>query len=343
MLSQFATYQVQTLRHLSLEMDISANGGAILAIRSGTNGVNPLDFHMSRHAADSNEAFQGHFICCPRWGEPDQQERAKGLKKHGDICNLEWEFASVDKDIVVMNVNSSEESVEIHRTIRSLENSPGWKISEVLRNTSSNRRAVNIVQHPTLAGIFLHEKTRIDCSAREAVKDLGDGCLPAPAGEWPYVGLNSDAVDDLRFSNLQDSAVYSFRASDTELAWITAFDPLSKWAIGYVWKTACYPWLHHWIHVDADRVRYRGIEFGTAAWHQSVSFIKQTGTSLINGLPAWNEMGSGETQERNYYVFMIEALQEATGVKTVEMHGEKIRIRWHGVDKETYIEQNEGT
>ena len=65
----------------SASLSINLDGGAIIDFQLKTTGINPLSFLYPNDLMPSNNkngaAYQGHFLCLGRWGEPSSGEKMR--------------------------------------------------------------------------------------------------------------------------------------------------------------------------------------------------------------------------------------------------------------------------
>ncbi|MGZ5247599.1 MAG: hypothetical protein ACXWV5_11215, partial [Flavitalea sp.] len=274
-----------------VKLVIDPVGGSFTEFSTVPGGINPLDFKLIHTEPSGEIAFKGHFLCLGNWGDPSPGEKESGLNKHGEFVKLKWEFDKSGNEIM-MNATSGLEGIHINRFVSLTGDSSCIKVSEVISNTTSRGRIYNMVQHPTIAGDFLNEKTVVNCNSTLGFDYLNTGENLLSSGRWPVYLTAEEKEINLETPHLEYSSVFpTIVDAESEYGWITAYSPDHQLLLGYVWKRADYPWINHWIHFadvqtgekikassnksDAEitdnydvpgsnsRMIYRGLEFGT--------------------------------------------------------------------------------
>ncbi len=100
------------------------------------------------------------------------------------------------------------------------------------------------MQGTNLAPPFLTENTLVNCNGGPG---FAQGETPpdpeTPSSPWPEAKKKNGETVNLRFlTNDPDPNVVSFKIED-QLGWITAANPQQNLLIGYLWRTADYPWV----------------------------------------------------------------------------------------------------
>src|SRR5436190_19177053 len=119
-------------------------------------------------------------------------------------------------------------------------------VTERVTNRNKLGRVYNMVQHPTIGPPFLDEKTLVDANAKQGF--MQDSPMPnpeQPTVEWPHALQKGQQVDMRRLTNNPVPDVVSYKIDD-EYGWTTASSPSGGLLIGYIWKTADYPWFNAW-------------------------------------------------------------------------------------------------
>jgi len=161
-----------------------------------------------------------------------------------------------------------------------------------------------------------------------------DSCHPAlyPTREqleirWPEAINGGKPVDLRRLTTNPDPNVTSF-VIDGDLGWVTAATPSKKLLIGYVFKTADYPWLNIWRHVQNGKPLARGLEFGTTGLHQPFPVL--IGIPRIFGRPTFTYLDAGESATRQYAAFLIKVPRDFAGVDRLVYRDGRIVLQERG-------------
>ncbi len=260
---------IQILKNDFVTLNVSLWGGALTSFSLNNQNLNPLDWQLTPEEMPVNNRngapFQGHFLCFGRWGGPTPGEIAAGIPHNGEPANQWWKLEDVSKaGVLKMSFTAPLENWQIERTIRLVENQSCFTVEETFFNPEKSGRFTAVVQHATLGGEFLNENTVVNSNAGEGFnQELISRSLDENAYLWPdgYSDTLQNKID-LRRSGYSDEFVTTHIINDT-IGWVTAATPDKNLLIGYVWKTADYPWLHIWHGTKNGKIWAKGLEFGT--------------------------------------------------------------------------------
>ena len=329
------TISTVQLSHGQTELRWMSRGGALVECKVKNQSVNPLSFEMSSEPGGGY--YRGHFLCAPRWGEPGLREEAAGLRKHGDLRELDWTLNPLAADSIEMSVHSVAEQLVVVRKVVAMPGTACWYWEENIQNVSNDNRRMNLVQHPTLGRPFLNADTRVDASVTTGYRYRGLRTEPEQMESWPANRRSDGTLGDLREATAADAGVYSYPTAAEKLGWITALDPHSQQLIGYCWSAARFPWIHHWIHELDGELLYRGLEFGTAPLHQPIDFLEQQYGFDFAGRPLWFELGAGEWKQFPFYFWCIPLPRKASAVKNIVHRDGRFYIQWTSAIPDTVI------
>jgi hypothetical protein len=105
--------------------------------------------------------------------------------------------------------------------------------------------------------------------------------------------------------------------------------------IGYIWKTAEYPWFNAWRHVEGGRPAARGLEFGTTGLHQPFPILVKKGR--IFDRPLFAFLDAGQTESRSYACFLFilfKIPKDYTGVARIRYANGRLQLFEHGGGRE---------
>jgi hypothetical protein len=313
------------LRNEELCLEIERQGATFRSLRHQQSPLNPIDFRMPR-GEDTDQWFTGQFLCAPRWGDASEGETRAGSIKHGDLMHRDWVVTAFSDTSLSMWGESQVDQIRLERTIQLSSSAALVKVKDRLTNLSNHFRPCNLVQHPTLAGEFLHSGTLIDCNATTGYAYRSSTWEPFAAGNWPKL-INAEAASfDLRHNAAKSHGVYSFAVGEENTAWISAYDPNSLLLLGYCWEKHHYPWIHHWIHAENDRVIYRGMEFGTAGFHQSFRAYAERSNWQVNGRPTSAFLDAKDSRDFEFYFFLLKIENELSGISRVNLEHDHVKI-----------------
>jgi hypothetical protein len=105
--------------------------------------------------------------------------------------------------------------------------------------------------------------------------------------------------------------------------------------IGYIWRTADYPWLNIWRHVANGKPLARGLEFGTTGL--PLPFPVLISKPSIFGRPTFTYLDAGENATRSYAAFLLKVPRDFRGVDRLLYSGSQIVIHERGDGRELKI------
>jgi hypothetical protein len=159
------------------------------------------------------------------------------------------------------------------------------RIAELVKNLSSSDRPIAWTQHVTLGPPFLERGStefRSSLTRSKVFEQEFGSHAYLKAGEqfnWPMAPRKGGGYADLRVMN-DSPASSAFTAHLADLrrdtAFFVAFSPSQRLALGYVWKSADFPWMGIWEENCSrlqppwnGRALARGMEFGVSPFPES--------------------------------------------------------------------------
>jgi len=293
-----------------LQVVVLVEGGHIAAITHLGRGINPLwtppwatiepsTYDPVRHpeyglGSESRllAGIHGHNLCLDTFGAPSEAEAAAGAMVHGEAGVIPWTIKS-GADTLLAEVETA--PLRFARRLRL--DGERLYFEETLTNLSGEDRPVAWTEHVTLGPPFL-EAGQTQFAAR-AVRDqdLEDGV-------HQHVTLE-------RFTGAPSASGYTTYLMDPsrEHAHFLAYSPWHQLLLGYVWRTADFPWLGTWEeHLERKilpwngRTETRGMEFGVSPFPESRRAMIDRGR--LFGVPTYRWLSAGETITVNYYAFL---------------------------------------
>lgn len=289
-------------------------GGGLVDFQRKDLPLNPFTWEEKSPAPAH---FKGHFLCLDRWGAPSEAELKAGMQYHGEAPHVMWKQTARNGAAGEMTAQLPMAHLSVKRTIRL--DGPSALVIEAVTNESPIGRVYNMVQHPTIGPPFLDETVVVDANARQGFMQSS----PMPNPEYPTVvwpqALKDGMPVSLRF--LKDDPmpnVVSY-VIDDEYGWVTALHPGKRLVLGYVWKTAEYPWLNIWRDVQNGKPFARGLEFGTTGLHQPYPVLARKGRMF--GRSLFGFFDANETHTRSYQVFLATLPATASGIEQLRRTG----------------------
>ena len=149
-----------------------------------------------------------------------------------------------------------------------------------------------------------------------------------PSVYWPE-GLDEGmAVNMRRLVSDQAPSVVVY-VIDHEYGWTTATSPRHGLLLGYIWKTAEYPWFRAWRHVREGHPFAKGLEFGTTGPGTPFGLLVEKGN--IFGRPLFDYIDADETIGRSYVGFLAKVPGDFSGVESIDYDGRQAVLKeWKG-------------
>jgi hypothetical protein len=323
--------------HLSVDL----SGGAFVDFRTGTS-PNPFSWRIPSGEMPENNrqgaAFQGHFLCLGRWGAPTAGEISAGVPHNGQSGNGDWEIVSLVNDSM-LHIRSEAllDGVVAERMVCFDRNRAIFRVTDVIESVIPIGRPFNVVQHATVGAPFLSSNTRIDSNAQEGF--MQDLSYPDPHRReyvWPQARMDTlgSCIDLTRSEGL--SPYVSTHLFHDSVAWVTAASPDCGWLIGYVWRTADYPWLNVWHDVRDGKPYAKGLEFGTTGIGRPYQDLLAVDTRF-HGVNSFFYLDALEKVSKSFIGFMVEIPADFRGVESLRMVAGNIVLTEHSAANDTII------
>ena len=321
-------YKHILLKGHAAQVLIALDGGAITDFHLRNHGLNPLSWKEEGERA-KKPPWRGHFLCLDRWGDPSAAEREKGMPVHGEAARLSWRVLSNPTSAggsirAEMAVDLPLAGLAVKRSIALSQREAIFTVREEVTNTNRLGRIYTMVQHPTIAPPFLDETTVVDANGRKGFMTYRPMPNPEePAVSWPQALKDGEPVNVRFLSDEDDPNVVSYTLDD-EYGWYTAYNPARGLLLGYIWKSADYPWLIDWRSAENGKPMARGLEFGTTALPHPFSVLVAKGR--IFDRPLYEYLDAGETAVKSYAVFLLEIPADYRGIHDIAYDGGRLVI-----------------
>lgn len=318
-----------TLEGNKATLTVDILGGSFVSFRLNHLTLNPLVW-ANDGPADQPRSMS-HFLCLDRWGQPSEAEIANGMQGHGEATKVEWKTTAEPsrRGGVATAGQSAKLPMAGISVVRSMRVSgAAFHVEETVTNDNPLGRIYNMVQHPTVGPPFLDTDTVVDSNARRGFMQSSPMPNPEhPTVVWPQALQGAEPVDLRRLHDDDQPNVVSY-VIDEETGWVTAASPSKGLLIGYVWKTAEYPWLNIWRRVENGKPLARGLEFGTTGLHQPFGKLVKKGR--IFGRQLMDHLDAGESKTRSFVGFLAEIPKTFQGVANVVRDGDAVTIAPRG-------------
>jgi len=314
-----------------LAMDLA--GGSLGEFRFLDGELNPLRWATPKVGATNIQGF-GHFLCLDRWGPPSAAEGAQGMPYHGEAAHVVWSILrgpAEEHGFIEAETSARlpKAGLSVRRTLRLSQHAAACAVLEEITNENPLGRIFNAVQHPTIGPPFLDATTLVDCNGRRGFAQ--GGTLPSPEEPsffWPQA-LNQDgqSVNMRRLAADPNPNVVSY-VIESNFGWVTAAAPRQRLLIGYVWKTADYPWVSLWRDVRDGQPSARGLEFGTTGLHQPFGVLVKK--ARIWERPLFEHLDAGQAVTKSYLMFLCRIPEDFEGVESLEATPGRLRLHERG-------------
>lgn len=306
---------------------VDLGGGSISDFHLLDHGLNPLDWDSwyFRNPGEGDPPPgprpMGHFICLDRWGSTSATEEAHGMPKHGEAGIVGWEVTR-EPELkngywkAGMRAELPVAGLRIDRTLGLSKKEAVVSVVESVTNIRPIGRIYNFVQHPSIGGTFLNEKTLVDSNGGGGFMQNATLENPQePVVHWPRAKKLDGTEVDVRFLSGDDQPPVVTYLVEDEYGWVTGSSPDNGLLIGYLWRTAEYPWLNIWRNVRDGKPYARGLEFGTTGLHGPGHDLVATGR--IFGRQIYRYIDASETQTFSYLNFLVAIPEDFAGVSEV--------------------------
>ena len=273
-----------------IRVTVSEQGGHIAELLDKKSGVNPLwsppwpsidvsDYSPEKYPEYGNNpeskllaGIIGHNLCLDVFGPPSEEEARAGLVVHGEVALLNFEL-SAEGQRLTARATLPQAQLAFERNIRL--DGKKIEISETVENLSILDRPIACTQHATLGAPFVERGTTQIRTTATKSRTLSGG---VDFG-WPWLPEPGGVKRDLQtFNSAPRSGGYTAHLLNPESpnAWFFAYSPRSRVLVGYVWKTADFPWLGIWEENESragtpwnNRTTTLGMEFGVSPFPES--------------------------------------------------------------------------
>jgi hypothetical protein len=313
------------------QLVVDLRGGGIVDFHLRDRALNPFQWEEPGAAAAPRP--KGHFLCLDRWGAPSTAEEKNGMPFHGEAARVEWQLRrpphrNGDWIEAEMEAALPLAGLKIERRIRLSTRGTFFTVREAVTNTNRLGRVYNLVQHPTIAPPFLDEGTIVDANARKGFMQSSPLPHPEePAVYWPQALKDGQPVDVRHLRDDPDPNVVSYTL-DSEYGWTTASSTSRGLLLGYLWKSADYPWFNIWRDVANGKPAARGLEFGTTGLHQPYPVLVARGQ--IFNRPLFAYLDAGQTVARSYAAFLVKLPAHYRGVADLQYTAGRLVLTQRG-------------
>ena len=325
------------LENGKIRVALLRGGGHIAEVRliSGNPrlSINPLFI-------PEGSGYMGHLVCFPHYGPASADERAQGLRGHGEAGSVEWQQTrppQIDAQRITFfyGADLPKTQYRIERAVTVDAGDAAVHVEEWIENLAPFDRPYNRNQHATFGAPFVTPGRNIlDMSGTRGVTDpvrtAGGKWGQAQLLQWP-AAPRADGIElSLRdFHAIPGGQVYTPVLTDRSKphSWFTLYNADYPLLVGYVFPTDDHPWIIDWQNqprADAITGTARGIEFGTSPFDEGLRRSVERGHML--GAPTYRFIGARERVSTTFTVFLREIPQGFSGVRDVRMEDGRVVV-----------------
>ena len=288
----------------------------------------------------AKDGYMGHLVCFPYYGPASAEERAQGLRGHGEAGSVEWQQTrppQIDAQGVTFfyGADLPKTQYKIERAVTLRAGDSDVHVEEWIENLAAYDRPYNRNQHATFGAPFVSPGRNIlDMSGIRGITDptrtAGGKWTAGQLFQWP-AAPRADSIElSLRdFHAIPGGQAYTPVLADPSrtLSWFTLYNADYPLLVGYVFATQDHPWIIDWQNqprADATTGTARGIEFGTSPFDEGLR--KSVERAHMLGAPTYKFIGAGQRLSTTFTLFVREIPTGFTGVRDVRLEKGKIVV-----------------
>jgi hypothetical protein len=310
--TEFEGQPALVLENDKLELAILTQGGAMasLVLKDDPEKLNPMwnPTRLAREAGKPGRAsgITGHFACVDGFGQTSPEEKAAGLRFHGEAVHQTWEVVQSGDAALTLRTQLPVVQEVITRRHSIVTGENVIRIDSELESLLAFDRPVVWAEHATIGSPFLAPKiTVVDVSASRSQtrpydeKESSRHRLASGKDfTWPNAPSKEGPLVDVRSAPNTDMLDHTTSLMDTgrELVFVTALNLEKRLLIGYLFRREEFPWLQTWEHYPQGQTLARGLEFSTQPYdvprRESISLGTMFGAPTYRWLPAKSKITS---------------------------------------------------
>ena len=330
----------------AIDVTVLSTGGTIASVvlAGDKDKLNPLwdPIRFARETGATNRrgpgAGIGHFLCVDGFGPISKEEAAAGMNGHGEAHrqNFETKLAQNQSGAQTLTLETELPLLQ-ERLTRTYEVREGENVVYVrsrLQSLVAFDRPLVWAEHATIGSPFLEAGvTVVDMPAKRAQTrphERGPANHRLASGqdfEWPMAPTMDGKTVDVRAAPVNlGSGDHTTSLMDPArtYAFATAIHPQKRLIVGWIWKTAEFPWLQSWEAYPTSGKLARGLEFSTQPYditrRDAVDMHELFGARTYQWLPAKS------TVEKSWIMFYAAAPEGMTKVTDVRLEKGQILV-----------------
>jgi len=326
------------LENGNMRVGLLRGGGHIAEVRliSGNPrlSINPMFIPAA------GDGYMGHLVCFPHYGPASADERAQGLRGHGEAGSVEWQQTrppQIDAQGLTFfyGADLPKTHYKIERAVTLKAGETALRVEEWIENLAPYDRPYNRNQHATFGAPFVMQgRNMLDMSGTRGITDpvrtAGGKWSEGQLVQWP-VAPRGDGIElSLRdFHAIPGGQAYTPVLTDRSKpqSWFALYNADYPLLVGYVFPTDDHPWIIDWQNqprLDVATGTARGIEFGTSPFDEGLRKSVERGQLL--GAPTYRFIGARQRLSTTFTMFLREIPLGFTGVAAVTLDDSKPNV-----------------
>lgn len=286
------------------------------------------------------DGYMGHLVCFPHYGPASAEERAQGLRGHGEAGSVEWQQTrppQIDAQGITFfyGADLPKTQYKIERAVTLKAGEAAVHVEEWIENLAPYDRPYNRNQHATFGAPFVTPgRNVLDMSGTRGITDpkrtAGSKWAEGQLFQWPQAPRNDGIELSLRdFHAIPGGQVYTPVLTDRSKtqSWFTLYNADSPLLVGYVFPSDDHPWIIDWQNqprADVTTGTARGIEFGTSPFDEGLR--KSVERAQLLGVPTYKFIGARQRLSTTFTMFVREIPTGFKGVRDVRIEDGKVVV-----------------
>ena len=319
-----------------LRVALLRGGGHIAEVRLLSNNprlsINPMFI-------PTGNGYMGHLVCFPHFGPASAEERAQGLRGHGEAGSVDWQQTrppqiTTEGITFFYGAELPKTHYRIERAVTLKSGETSVHVEEWIENLASYDRPYNRDQHATFGAPFVAPgKNVLDMSGTRGMTDpkrtAGGKWVEGRLFPWPDAPTEDATVSLREFHAVPGGQVYTPVLTDRSRpqSWFTLYNTEYPLLVAYVFPTADHPWIIDWQNqprADSTEGTARGIEFGTSPFDEGLR--KSVERAQLLGVPTYRFIGARERLSTTFTIALSEIPVGFVGVGDVRIENGKFIV-----------------
>jgi hypothetical protein len=289
----------------------------------------------------ANDGYMGHLVCFPHYGPASADERAQGLRGHGEAGSVEWRQTRPTQEdarggvTFFYGAELPTTHYRIERAVTLRAGSADVHVEEWIENLAAYDRPYNRNQHATFGAPFVTQGRNIlDMSGTRGITDpvrtAASKWAEGQIFQWPDAPPRDAIRLSLRdFHAIPGGQVYTPVLADSSkpLSWFALYNADYQLLVGYAFPTIDHPWIIDWQNqprLDSQAGTARGIEFGTSPFDEGLR--KSVERAHLLGTPTYKFIGARQRVSTTFTMFLREIPIGFAGVRDVRIEDGRVVV-----------------